>query len=289
MMKNSPKRGGWSVCRTYGASGTGTWKFFNKSTEEVFSATEKWKSRTQGIEKPWLCWNMNDEWCLIQQKLAREVGWAPVVGWDQNCGVGEPQLIPGAVAVDFNEVLQLPVLFMHIPIEFAFLWTDKLAFWHADLLLRRDKMRKVADIFESLKDGELAAVFCYGGLSNIFKFRSYRYWELLGCTTKGASEDQFKNGCGWWRHITYHINCPNDPKEQKRRSLYYYDHGVGIRYWEKYYGGKVRKISARFVKEGHFSQIGNPTYRRGNSKAEEMAINFDLRKITCDLGIGDLL
>jgi hypothetical protein len=179
---------------------------------------------------------------------------------------------------------------MHVPLEFAFLWVeDRLAFWHSDLLLPRQKMRILAHKFESLNEGEMAAVFSYGGFRNIFKFHTHRYWELVGCTTQAASKDQFDKGSGWWKNIAHHINAPQNPEEQHRRRIQFREHGVGIRYWERFYGGKVRRVSERRISEGHFSVTRVPNYRIAATKSEEMELNFDLCKIAREFGIDDLL
>ena len=245
---------------------------------------------TRGHTKLWLCWNVNDAWCVLQQKLVKDAGWTPIVGWDPLCGVGQPPLVEGALAVDFSSTLGIPSLFMHVPLELAFLWIeDKLAFWHSDLLLPRTKMQYLCRRFETLKDGEMAAVFSYGGMRNFLKFRSHRYWELCGCTTHGASHDQFDKGCGWWTNIAYHRNAPRDEEEQLRRKSIHVEHGVGIRYWEKRYGGKIIKISERAIAEGHFSVTTVRDYKIAATKSEEMDSNFDLREIATKIGIEDLL
>lgn len=289
MIESKNEITGWEISRTTGLAGTGNWEHFDVPMEIVKDATSKWHEKIKGISKPWLCWNMNDDWCLLQQKLVSEVGWTPVVGWDPNCGVSQPPLVAGAVAIDFNEILNLPALFTHVPLEFVFLWTSKLAFWHADLLMPRDKLEKVALLFDRLSDGEVAAVKSYGGLRNYFKFSHHRYWELLGCTTAGASLDQFNHGCGWWRNFSHHMNIQKGSPEYLLREKYYNDHGVGIRFWEKHYGGTVFNISERWVKDGHFSVIGSQNYIHGKNKSEEMALNFNLEDIAKRFGIQDLL
>ncbi len=271
-------------------AGTGNWHAFNVPWERVKAATESWRSIASGHGRLWLCWNVNDSWCLLQQKLVREVGWTPIVGWDPMCGVGCPPLAPGALAVDFNASLGLGSVFMHVPLELAFLWVDdRLAFWHSDLLLPRAKMRWRADRFDRLKAGEMSAVFSYGGLRNLLRFAGHRYWELAGCTTAGASQDQFRHGCGWWKNIAYHPNAPHDAAEQERRKALYREHGVGIRYWERRHGGKVHALSERRLADGHFSATTVADYKRGATKSEEMELNFDLKKIARDLGVADLM
>ena len=271
-----------------GKSGTGNWNTF-KSMDVVFKAAEKWKSETDRGGKFWLCWDINEKWCYLQQRLVLEQGWTPIVGWDPHQRPQPKYLATGALSINFNEVLQLPVLFMHVPLEFAFLWVEKLAFWHSDLILPRNKLNNLAKRFEKLKDGEMSAVRSYGGIKNFLKEKSFRYFELIGCTTKGASRDQFEKGAGWWRHIAAHINAPKEPREQKRRRNFIPEHGYGIRYWEKYYEGKVYPIKERYVHNGHFSGSGKTDYIRGTNRGEELDLNFDLSKIASKFEIHDLL
>jgi hypothetical protein len=269
--------GAWDLARTDdGRAGTGNWHAFQRPLDDVYRAAEAWRQDVAGVERPWLCWNVNDDWCLLQQRLAQAVGWTPVVGWDSSNGVGVPPLVSGAVAIDFNLHLGLPVLWMHFPLEFAFLWTERLAFWHSDLLVRLPKLQRLARQFESLRDGEMAAVASYGSLrrpTSFFKFHEHRFFELVGCTTRGASESQFVNGSGWWRNIESHPNCP-DAAEKARRARYFYDHGVGIMYWKRHYGGRVRSIPPWNLREGHFAQWAIGAKRLGSKSAELAAVDI---------------
>lgn len=279
----------WEIGKTTGKNGTGHWRFWDRPVDDLFAAAKQWATALQGIEKPWLCWNMNDRWCLLQQKLVAEVGWTPVIGWDPNCGAPPKQLVPGAVAIDFNQSLGLQVLYQHVPLEFVFLFADRLAFWHADVLMPRHKMKAAAKRFAQLRDGEMAAVKTYGGLRNLLRPKYHRYWEVLGCTTRGASADQYRQACGWWRGFQSHPNAPADPAERQRRDRFYDDHGCGVRYWQRYGGGRVDVIAERWIAKEHFSVITVKDYRRGASKSEEMDINFDLPAIARRFGIEDLL
>lgn len=279
----------WEVGKTTGRNGTGHWRFWDRSEEDVRAAASQWAAAVRGVERPWLCWNMNDRWCLLQQKLIVEVGWTPVVGWDPNCGTRPAAMLPEAVAIDFNQTLGLQVLYQHVPLEFVFLWADRLAFWHADVIMPRDKMRQAAARFERLRDGEMAAVKTYGGLRNLIRPKYHRYWEVLGCTTRGASSDQYEKGCGWWRGFQEHPNAPSDPAERARRARYYDDHGCGIQYWKRFCGGKVDSFGERWIAKEHFSATTLQNYRRGASKSEEMDLNFDLPTIVQRFGISDLL
>jgi len=181
-------------------------------------------------------------------------------------------------------------MFPHVPMDLAFLWADKLAFWHADMILTREKMHIASDLFDSLVDGELAAVFSYGGLRTLFKRGEHRYWEVLGCVTKSASRDMFETGCGWWRHwARNHINAPIDDTLRAKRSEYCWDHGGGVLNWKRQHHGKVRRISEGFIKDGHFSITSQKNYKRATSKSEEMDLNFDLNEIARRFRIDDLL
>ena len=255
--------------------------------DSVYRVAEHWRAAVAGVDRPWLCWNVNDDWCVFQQKLVLSVGWTPIVGWDPNCGVGAPPLMHGAIAVDFNEGLGYEALWPHFPLEFAFMWTERLAFWHADLLVRIDKLKKYANLFAQLKDGEMAAVPSRGGVRNMLRRRTHRYWELLGCMTRGASESQFKLGCGWWRNFYRHPQTP--PEEADQRSKYYYDSGVGIMYWKRRYAGKVLDISERTLREGHFTKVGNANYVHRGNKGQELAENFDISDAAKRLGLESFL
>ena len=254
---------------------------------EIYAAAESWKGAVAGIEKPWLCWNINDEWCTLQQKLIQSVGWTPVIGWDPSCNPGKRTVLEKSVEIDFNKQFGFPSLWPHFPLEFAFLWTKKLAFWHADLLLRIETLKTVVELFEAMEDGDIAAVESKGGLRSLFSFRSHRYWELLGCTTQEASKHQFITGCGWWRHFYLHPNTPTE--ETWTRGKYYYDSGVGIMYWKRRYKQKILSIQEKLVNEGHCTQINNPKYKSGENKGEELAANFSIEKVAENLGLTEFL
>jgi len=275
------------------AIGTGNWKAYPLPMEPIYAAGEQWKRRLEGVEKPWLCWNVSPRWSLLQQKLVRHVGWTPVVGFDPRSGA--PPVIAESILIDFNESFQFPVMWPHFPLEFMFLWAPRLAFWHADLLCRFSVLEQLAAMFGSLADGSMAAVLDKGGLRNSLKFKSHRYWELCGCTTRGASADQFKNGAGWWRYWDQHINCI-DPAERARRSSYSYDSGVAILYWKNNYKGPVVDINIKLVNEGHCSEITSKSYVEGpnhrnphRNLAWELEQNYSLDEVAKRLGIESLL
>jgi len=274
-------------------NGTGNWLDFNLPLERVFECAGEWKKAVAGIEKPWLCWNVSPRWCLLQQRLVQTAGWTPIIGFDPR--IGPPPILPGSVLINFNESLDLPVMWPHFPLEFAFLWTNRLAFWHADLLLRLPVMKQLAAMFESLEDGQMAAVLDKGGRRNYLNFKSHRYWELCGCTTAGASENQFYNGTGWWRNFWLHPKS-RVSTEQRRRRRYSYDSGVGILYWKNNYRGPAIPISIHLVKEGHCSEIMSRNYKDAPNHltalrdlTSELDANYNLEEVAKKLGIAHLL
>lgn len=272
--------------------GKGNWAEFDISIEKIYEAAAEWSQTLAGVTRPWLCWHVSDRWCALQQKLIQGIGWTPVIGFDPRCGP-PATVLPGSIVIDFNAHFGLEVMWPHFPLEFAHLFADRLAFWHADLLCRLDTMSRLGAIFESLPDGSLAAVPDVGGRRNILKFRHHRYWELVGCTTRSASRSQFEHGSGWWRYIKYHPQC-KDETERLRREKYYYDSGVGIMYWKRRYGGHVVDIPAKLVEEGHCTSINKKNYRQVNPSGArnlgaEIDMNFDINEVAAKLGIAHLL
>jgi hypothetical protein len=266
--------------------GVGKWDVFTVPMEKMFKVASLWKKQFDGIEKPWLCWKIDDDWCVLQQKLIKEVGWTPVVGYDPSTTA--PTILTGSILVDFNAGLGFETMWMHFPLEFTFLFTKRLAFWHSDFLLRHEKMAYYARLFESLENGQVAAVREYNKLKFMFMGQNKRYWELLGCTTAGASESQFKYGSGWWMNFACHANCP--PEEKKRRERLYWDHGVGIAFWAQKHRDKVVEISLANIKEGHFTTPGIfKSWTRGRNVKAELIKTLSLKEIATKLKIDDLL
>ena len=275
------------------AIGTGNWAAYTLPVDKIFEAAKTWKSALGDTPRPWLCWNVSHRWSLLQQKLVRQVGWTPVVGFDPR--IGPPPLIPEAILIDFNAQFQFPVMWPHFPLEFAFLFAPRLAFWHADLLCRFQVMEQLAARFTSLRDEQMAAVLDRGGIRNLLNFKSHRYWELAGCTTAGASRSQFEKGAGWWRYFDRHPSC-TDSEERARRQKLSYDSGVGIKYWKDLYGGSLTNISIHLVKEGHCSEIGAKNYVHGQNHtnphrnlSSELDQNYPLDEVAARLGISSLL
>jgi hypothetical protein len=275
-------------------AGIGNWEHFNQSKitmNQIYEAAGDWARQLQGIEYLWLCWNVDPNWCRIQQRLVKAVGWTPLVGFDPR--VGPPPLEPDAVLIDFNAHFQLPTMYLHFPLEFAYLFSDRLAFWHADCLIRMNKMEQLAKCFRNLRDGEMVATKpSESWKRKIFNPRSRRYWEVVGCTTRGASRSQFEHGCGWWHHIEHHPSA--SPEERIKRSKYYWDHGTGIRYWHKHCSGKVHLVPEKYIAEGHFTKINRKNYKAAspnNHKRNlslELSLNNDLEQACHDLGLYDI-
>ncbi len=272
--------------------GHGNWEHYKLPLDRIYAAAAEWKEALAGIERPWLCWNVSQRWCVLQQRLVQEAGWTPVVGYDPRSG--PPPVIPGGILIDFNRTLQFPVMFFMFPLEFVFLFAPRLAFWHADLLCRMENMNKLAGIYNSLKNGEMAAVRDMGGRRYLLSRARHRYWELAGCTTEGASRDQFQKGTGWWRSFNYHPNCP-DERERAARDRCRQDFGFGVMYWKRRYGGKVIEIAQKPLVEGHCTSIGKPDYRRVGPEGDarnlgaEIDLNYDIEEVAARLDILRLL
>ena len=272
--------------------GKADWYRFDIPLEKIFAACEEWKKALSGIEYPWLCWNVDPDWCEVQQRLVQAVGWTPVVGTDPRADA--PRIIGDSIFIDFNKNFRLPLMVMHFPLEFVFLFAPRLAFWHSDLLCRLPLLKQHAELFASLPDGELAAVKEYGGKRGLLNKKRRRFWELIACTTAGASNDQFENACGWWKSYYDHPNYINE-KERVKRKQYFYDHGGGIYYWHKFYGGKVHKIPLKPLVEGHCSVTSKQDYKRLSPRdarrniCQELSANFNLAEVCRKLDIEEFL
>ena len=251
----------------------------------IEEAAQEWERAFKGVEYPWLCWNIDDRWCVLQQKLVALTGWTPVVGCDTN--IDNPTILPDSVYVDFNKILKLPVMSMQFPLEFVFMFTKRLAYWHSDFITSIPEMHKFSAIFESLKDGEMAVTWTLRGPFG-FKFRKLnRIFELIGCTTSKASREQFEFGCGWWMFIEHHPNFRTSDHQKKP----YYDYGTGATIWHKKYGGKVIDLNPD-EKRGHASNYllpHQPKKENHRSKAQDMNEYYNLDTIATNLGIAHLL
>jgi hypothetical protein len=254
-------------------TGMGNWDACFIPQQRLLDLAASWRRHLEGIEYPWLCWNVDSDWCVLQQRLVKAVGWTPLVGYDPR--VGAPPLVPGAVAIDFNSELGLPTMYPHFVVEFAFQFCDRLAFWHSDLLVRLPVLQRLAATFRELSDGEIAAVPSRGHWRGLLRPWSHRYWELIACTTRGASRSQYELGAGWW------YNFPRHPNFRGKATLfgrpYYWDHGTGVMYWARATRAHIHEIPEALVREGHFSSIGANNYRRRTPNNHFRNLNIDLR------------
>src|SRR5689334_5125618 len=92
-------------------AGQGNWHAFRAlgfDASTVLDAAVEWKRHIDGVKLPWLCWNIHEDWCIVQQRLVESVGWTPIVGYDPR--VGPPKKISKrSILIDFNAALRLPV------------------------------------------------------------------------------------------------------------------------------------------------------------------------------------
>lgn len=256
-------------------TGRANWKGFTIPIDEVLDVAASWRESFSGIEKPWLCWNVDSDWCVVQQKLAISCGWTPVVGGDPRSGT--PEILPQSTYIDFNSEFKLPNMHFLFPLEFAWLYADKIAFWHSDLLIRQETLKDVVKLFEKINDGDMVVTEPTRSFKMKLLCEPTRYWELLGCTTKSASESQFKNGSGWFSNIIDHPNCTEEDK--KDRSKVYWDHGSGVEYWHRKYADKtikIIKIPEKKIEEGHCTRIRNPNYVPQSPNNEKRDLSKDL-------------
>lgn len=272
-------------------TGQGNWKDNVFPVERLLECADRWRQQLGGLQRGWLCWNVDDDWCLVQQRLVERAGWIPIVGFDPRRGAPKKNS-PNAIVIDFNAGLDLPTMYPHFPLEFAFAYIDRIGFWHSDLLIEIGRFQQIAQIFDGLRDGEMAAI-PEKRLRHILRPGQHRYWELIGCTTRGASRTQFEHGCGWWMLYGWH------PNRKDRGSEHYkginWDHGAGIMAWHRQHGGKVVNIPLKWVEHGHFSQINNQGYKRVSPRhymrdmGSELSLNYALADAARSLQLDDLL
>ena len=89
------------------AAGAGNWRRFLQSgvsLDDVAAAASEWADAVAGITAPWLCWGVDPDWCLEQQRQVLRVGWTPVVGYDPR--VPPPLIERGAVRAERFGFLQ---------------------------------------------------------------------------------------------------------------------------------------------------------------------------------------
>ncbi len=275
--------------------GTGCWQAFGLTgmpLDHLLAEARRWADTLRGVRRPWLCWNVDPDWNVVQQRQVAEVGWTPLVGFDPR--VGPPPLIPGAILLDFNERLHLPTMWLHFAVEFLFLFVEeRLAFWHSDCLIRPEKIHRYAAMFASLPDGEMAAVRPTERWRNLLKPQERRFWEVVGCSTVGASRSQFETGCSWWLYGAHHPSA--SAEEQARRANWHWECGIGINKWARLHNGVVHAIPEAEIVEGHFSVIGRKDYKRASPRhfkrdlSRELSLNNDLVQACATLGLSHLL
>ena len=294
-MDNEKQEGvGWLGASREGAIGTGNWKWFpHEELPRAIDAAATWKKALDGIEKPWLCWCVDDEWNWYQQQLIVRAGWTPVVGTDGR--FENPRLVDEAIFVDFNAETKYPVMWMHFPLDFVHLFCKRLAFWHSDLLPPLPIMMQIAEQFNALPDGEIAAVdMTHVGLGTkikrLLKGRNAgakRYFELAGCTTAGAAKNNFECGCGWWKNISHHINFQSKPLDHRL----HFDNGTGIWYWSEFFDGPVQKVGPN-LHPYHYS-TNRRDYKRErsekgapvSSKFSELERSYDVTELARKIGL----
>jgi hypothetical protein len=279
---------GFQAERTVGRVGSGNWDAFPaERLPEVRRAAERWAEKLKDIEKPWLCWCVSNQWCVLQQRLVQYVGWTPVVGHDTN--IENPVVLPGSIYVNFNEGLNLPRLLNLFVLEWVFLFTDRLAFWHTDFLLSKRDMIKAAKCFEDLRQGELAMPWGHTRLIMLFlaRFRpisnSNRLFEVIGCTTREASLQQYKEGLGFWRHPEKHPNNTSLTADYPQ-----WEHSIGVSLWARRHPEK-HKLPAVDTRTGHAHSQKVPGLRETTPKQELLEKHENIRRYAEKLGIEDLL
>ena len=103
--------------------GTSNWWLFSaEDIPKVEAASREWRAALDGVARPWLCWCVNDKWCVLQQKLVLKAGWTPVVGHDTN--IHMPTLVDGSLYVDFNKHFKYRKMYMHFPMEWVYRHSD---------------------------------------------------------------------------------------------------------------------------------------------------------------------
>jgi len=273
--------------RTVGRVASGNWDAFPvERLPEIHKAAEQWAKDLGGIEKPWLCWCVSNQWCVLQQRLVQCVGWMPVVGHDTN--IESPVVLPGSMYVDFNARLRLPRLRPHFVLEWIYLFADRLAFWHSDFVLSKGDMVKAAKCFEDLQQGELAMPWSstrlvmrlLAGIRPISN--SNRLFEVIGCNTRQASREQYQEGLGFWRHPEKHPNNKTLPKDYP-----HWEHSVGVSLWVRSHPEK-HKLPAVDTRTGH-AHSWKKRFSETTSKQELLEKHENIREYAKKLGIEDLL
>lgn len=255
--------------------------------ERILACAQGWKEKLREVQRPWLCWCADEEWCYTQQQLVEAVGWTPVVGTDGRNQ--QPRLTRSAIFIDFAGDIGVSRMRPHFPLEFAFAYCSTLAYWHSDVLPPLNVMHRVADQFGRIEPNQQIGVLQVPSLSARIKAcitgrRAFqRGFEVIGCTTAGASQSQFEDGLGWWRHVEFHPHAT----AQSIAAKPYWEFGVGIWFWRQRHRERFEEVCVD-VEPYHYSQINIRNYRRikeasdcgkDRVKGEELKANFDLATI----------
>jgi hypothetical protein len=288
---SSPRNSDWAgfqAERTIGRVGSGNWDVFPvERLPDIQRAAEQWAESLKGIEKPWLCWCVSNQWCVLQQRLVQRAGWTPVVGNDTN--IKNPTVLPGSVYVNFNKVLNLPRLLGPFILEWIFLFAERLAFWHTDFVLSMEDMIKAAKCFESLRPGELAMpwISTRPVMRFLAPFRpisnSNRLFEVVGCNTGEASRKQYNEGLGFWRNPQKHPN-----NTTLTTDFPHWEHSVGVSLWARKHPGQ-HKLPGVDTRTGHANSWKVPGIRETTPKQQLLEQHEDIRVYAEKLGIEDLL
>ena len=214
--------------------GTGHWEAFRElklDMADIHAAGQKWAAAVGGVQRPWLCWNVDHDWCLGQQKLVREVGWTPVVGFDPRVGLPPRSSTVRSVSISMNHSAYPRCGCTFHSSSSSCSATAS----HSGMRTRPrscNKMRAVAERFAKFSPTAPRPRSCRTRTAgNTLARKKRRYWEVLGCSTRGSSRDQFEKGCGWWRNFWMHPSTP--ASQASEREAYYYDSGAGIRFWQE--------------------------------------------------------
>ena len=74
------------------------WLAFTLPVERVFAAAESWRAAVVGVERPWLCWHVNDRWTRIQSRLvacsSRTSQWAHPAACCSSCSTRTSESSP---------------------------------------------------------------------------------------------------------------------------------------------------------------------------------------------------
>src|SRR5438105_4818368 len=63
------------------AKGHGNWACWDAGElDRLLAIADGWARQLPPGDRYWLCWNNDDVWCRLQQRLVLDVGWTPVVG-----------------------------------------------------------------------------------------------------------------------------------------------------------------------------------------------------------------